>query len=254
MPGNKRRSDYYKGVKSREDIKQLVSKWPSLSEQDWIGLQKALGRKLTLDQQMIVDRISAHVKAWENLTRNAIGVTALRKKIKAVRKAVLRYRKDIWHIYRPGALEMSLPVETVDEMFFMKRFRIAAKENTSLELLGWAMDALIMTCSSVEQALKDPDEGSKDREAIVMMGAVLRGVFERWHLPHTIRKDVEKMKVQVGSGSKFLDFYIELLKRIGCPWPLTLTSSALATAISRFKIPKEKMPVRVNSRTGKGRK
>jgi hypothetical protein len=234
MPGNKRRSDYHKGVRSREDLKKLLFEWPSLSEEDWIALEKALGAELTPNQRMLIDRLSAHVKSWENLTRNAIGITALRKKIRAVRNAVLRYREDIWHIYRPRELQMALPVEDVDELFFMKRFRIPAKDGSPLELLGWAMDAVIMTCSSVEQAIKAPAVGLKERDSIVMMGAVIRASFKEWGLPYTIRKDVDKQKVKNGSGSKFLDFYIELLERIGCPWPLS--SAALATAISRFNL------------------
>ena len=234
MPGNKRRSDYHKGVKSREDIKQLVAKSPSLSEQDWIALHKALGKKLTLDQQMIVDRISAHVKVWEDLTKSAIALTALRKKIKAVRKVVFRYREDIWHSYRLQELaEIVRPAREVEEYFFMKRFRIVAKDSSPLELLGWSMDALISTCSSVEQALKNPDVGSKEREPIIMLGAVLRSSFKEWGLPHRIGKDDNKRKPD-GKESKFIEFYIELLKCIDCPWPFS--SSALATAISRFNL------------------
>jgi hypothetical protein len=101
-------------------------------------------------------------------------------------------------------------------------------------MLSKVMDAVIMTCSSVEQAIKAPGVGLKERDSIVMMGAVIRASFKEWDLPYTIRKDVDKQKVKNGSGSKFLDFYIELLERIGCPWPLS--SSALATAISRFNL------------------
>jgi hypothetical protein len=128
MPANKRHTDYYKGVRSREDLKKRVAKWPALSEEDWLALEELLGARLKPELRMAVDRISAVLKVGEDLTRTATTVTAMRKKLKALRKAVLRYREDIWHSYRLQELTtLAKPIEEVEEFFFMKRFRIATK-------------------------------------------------------------------------------------------------------------------------------
>ena len=250
MPGIKRRSVYRKGVKSRDDFKKLMPKWPQLSEQDWLVLEKTLGSKLTANQRMMVDRFTAYAKAQENLVKSAITITELIKKIRKVRKSILAHRGDIWHIYRPRALEMTLPIKDVDELFFMKRFRIPQKGESSLELLGWAMDALIMTCLSVEREMKDPDQSMQERDSIIAIGASLRVVFRMGGLPSTIRKDPDKQKIRDGA-SNFIHFYNELLIRIGCAWPYS--KSALATAISRHGLSKHYLP-RVHNGTGKGRK
>jgi hypothetical protein len=251
MPGIKRRSVYRKGVKSRDDFKRLMPKWPQLSEQDWLVLEKTLGSKLTANQRMMVDRFTAYAKAQENLVKSAITITELIKKIRKVRRTVLAHRGDIWHIYRPRALETTLSISDVDELFFMKRFRTPQKGESPLELLSWAMDALIMTCLSIEHEMKDPDQSMKERDSIIAIGASLRVVFRKCGLPSTIRKDVDKIKTTDSSGSRFLDFYIEVLKRIDCAWPFD--SSALATAISRHDLSKYYLS-RVHGGTGKGRK
>jgi hypothetical protein len=229
-----------------------VRRVPQLSNEDWIALEKLLGHSLTPNQRLIADRLAALAAVQTGLEKEAMTTAALRKNIKLLGKKVLSYRNIIWHVYNQNILERPLSIESVDELFFMRPFRIGKEGALPLVLLGWAMDALIATCLSVEREIRGPDHSTTDREWFAQAGAMLRISFKAFGLPHTIRKDIDKFNAKEGSsGSAFLDFYLELLKRIGCPWPLT--SSALATAISRHGLSKY-APPRVDNRARKTRK
>jgi hypothetical protein len=232
MPGIKRRTTYRKGITSREDIKALMGREPPLSTDVWIFLEKVLGSTLTSKQKNAVGKMAAFVKVMTNQDKEAITMAELIKKIRSLQRAVLSHREDIWHVENQQLLQTPMPLRKVDFVFFMRRSYIADEDTSPLELLAWAMDALVSTCVSVEKEMRESNSGTKDRYWFSYAGAWLRLAFESWELPHAIRKDVDKMKcADDSSGSKFLDFYIELLKRIGCPW--LLSTSALATAISR---------------------
>jgi hypothetical protein len=202
---------------------------------------------------MIVERMTIHAKMQDKLTMDSIPVATLLKKIRAVRSYVLKHREDVWYVHRREILEKTLPLKDVDRLFFMRRFSVIddASDMSSVFLLSYAMDALVATSLSVEKELKDLKVGVKDRTWVAITGAALRGGFKDLGLPHTIRKDVDKLS-DGDSGSKFLNFYLELLKQVGNAWPWT--ASALATAISRIKLPEESKPARVNSRSARARK
>ena len=230
MPGVTKRSVYWKEIRSFDDLGRRVPRHLRLNAEDWAVLERKLGAKFELHQRKWIEHFAVVAKAQHELSQKSIPLSELLKHIKALRRTALKYGQHIWQISEPEALD-DLPLAVVENQFFLRRSRLANKKRSALELLGLAIDGLVATSLSVEKKMREPDQTIRNDDWVILLGAKLRDLFRQIGLPHTIRKDEGKMKPP--DRVPFIDFYMELLVRIG--FAQTRSRSALATAISRHQ-------------------
>jgi hypothetical protein len=231
MPGVTKRSVYWKEIRSFDDLGTRVPRHLRLNAEDWAVLERKLGAKVELHQRKSIEHLAVVVKAQHELSQKSVPLSELLKHIKSLRRAALKYGQHIWQISEPEALD-GLPLAVVEDRYFRRRSRLATQKRSPLELLGLAIDGLVATSLSVEKKMRESDQTIRDYDWVILLGAKLRDLFSHIGLPHTVRKD-EGNKMKPSGNLPFIDFYMELLVRIGLAQ--TRSRSALATAISRHR-------------------
>jgi hypothetical protein len=216
-----------------------------LTTSEWIALESALGRPIPDRVRRKIGLVVLLMTMRIPNEKNALTVGQARSKIEKFKKKARLLRSLIWYGEGEDASEIlglptnekhgkleGLDIQTIEQRFFQMQKPVDDLDGTSLELLAHSLDSVIATCDLVIRQLANFDWHLRDGYLTTACASMLRRILKSHSLPHTMRKDTDKIHSD-SQYSAFLRFFDELCSILQLP---SVTKTALPGRVHRFDV------------------
>jgi hypothetical protein len=195
---------------------------------DWKELEQCLGvGRLPNEVRAKIAALACVMKGW----RAWPPLAEVRRKTRSFKQKAQKLREFIGGSSDPIPEQAMKSPKTVEAYFFLSLPSVTARPDPQIELMKKALDTVIAASDVANSQLTASRTGLSLEKWLAAGGYMFRDELKNAELPHKVRKDTDKT-LGDNQNSPFVNFYLELLKQIGMPWPSTPT--ALAAALHKI--------------------